>query len=95
MKTNKPEPAPLEGAKIIRIVRLSAHDLRDLGWDDHHGDVAALELADGSLLLPSRDEEGNGPGVFFQLFNKRVWTLLPPPPPPKRQPRPDPGKEPK
>jgi len=37
-------------------------ELKREGWD---GKCICLELDDGTILYPSRDEEGNGPGALF------------------------------
>ena len=38
--------------------------------------AVVIELTDGCLLYPTRDEEGNGPGALFaQTADGQVFTL--------------------
>lgn len=55
----------LIGRKIVNVRPISAKDLEFEGWDSHPTPTVVLELDDGTLLYPSADEEGNGPGVLF------------------------------
>lgn len=51
--------------KTIKTIRyLTEAELVSEGWGTHRS-VATIELEDGSIIYPSRDEEGNGPGVLF------------------------------
>jgi len=52
----------LVGKKIKQVRYASQEELEDMMWDD---DLFVVELEDGTLLFPSRDHEGNGPGVMF------------------------------
>ena len=36
--------------------------------------VVGVELDDGTLLIPSQDFEGNGPGVLFQLAGNKIYA---------------------
>jgi hypothetical protein len=51
------------GKRIVAVKPLSEKLMKDEGWD--YGEGVVLELEDGTLLYPSRDPEGNGPGVLF------------------------------
>ena len=50
------------GLRIVGIREMTDKE-RDLyAW---YGPAVVLVLEDGSLLFPSQDEEGNGPGALF------------------------------
>jgi len=54
------------GRKIVAMRQLTKLEMNDEGWDDQYAaEVVALVLDDGTLIYPSRDEEGNGPGELF------------------------------
>ena len=60
--------ANLIGRRIADVRPLTADEMESEGWDptgrfNPVGMVVVLD--DGTKLYPSRDEEGNGPGVFF------------------------------
>jgi len=40
------------------------------GWDDFGSATSVIELEDGTLIYPSRDDEGNGPGTLFGKDSK-------------------------
>ena len=49
--------------KVIAGVRpMTAKEIDEEGW---YRGTSVLELTDGNNLYPSRDDEGNGPGVIF------------------------------
>ena len=54
--------AGLVGKKIVAIRQMTAAELKAEFWD---GPNTCLVLDDGTLLYPSQDEEGNGPGALF------------------------------
>ena len=55
----------ITGKRIKKIRTLTAAEAEYEGWDGDAGRVTVLELEDGTLLYPSRDEEGNGGGALF------------------------------
>ena len=55
---------PLVGRKIVGVRTLTAQEMAEEGWGDDDP-ALALVLDDGELIYPSRDPEGNGPGVLF------------------------------
>lgn len=55
-------PAFPIGLTIRGIREMSPSEKAHQGWD---GFAMAIELSDGSVLYPSQDYEGNGPGAFF------------------------------
>lgn len=54
-----PTAAHLIGKKIVNVRPLSPKEIDALGWS--HGLV--IELEDGTLLCPQRDDEGNDAGT--------------------------------
>ena len=54
----------LAGCRIVEVRAMSARELAAEGWDGDET-VPVLVLDNGSILFPSRDEEGNGPGALF------------------------------
>ena len=54
------------GQEIIAVRGLTDTELKDNGWDRCEDQGAAvIELANGVLLYPSCDPEGNSPGFMF------------------------------
>ena len=51
-----------EGKRIKQVRYASQEETEAMGWDD---DVIIFETEDGTLFYPSRDSEGNGPGIMF------------------------------
>jgi len=61
--------------KTIRAARyLTRKEADDLGWRCL---VPVIELDDGSLLFPSRDDEGNDGGALFGQTGKGEELTLP------------------
>lgn len=54
----------LEGRRIERVRPMKERELRLLAWDGQRPGLV-MEMDDGTLLFPSRDPEGNGPGTLF------------------------------
>ena len=52
----------LVGRKIIETRYLTKEEAVGLGW---HRRALVLILDDGTLIFPSKDDEGNGPGALF------------------------------
>ena len=63
--------AQLLGKKIVEVRYLSQEEADDLGWDER---CVVIHLDDGNLILPSRDDEGNGAGSLF-TNNEKNPTL--------------------
>lgn len=59
----------LKGAKIKEVRPMTKEELKREGWPNtgDHGQVnLCIEIEDLDIVLyPSRDSEGNGPGVLF------------------------------
>jgi len=64
----------VEGLTIVKSRPMTREELLTEGWEDEKAVV--LELSDGSLLYPSRDEEANGPGVFFWLADNKKHNYI-------------------
>lgn len=57
--------ATILGQKITQVREMTAKEKEEEGWSDWPGKVLVIELENGTKLFPSRDGEGNGPGVMF------------------------------
>lgn len=57
----------LKGRKIVAVRYLTNAEMDELGWDDR---PVVLELDNGLLVYPSRDDEGNGAGALFTTDQK-------------------------
>ncbi len=55
----------IKGQKIVSVRWLTKMEAEREGWDTDNRPIIALVLEDGTILYPSRDEEGNGPGEIF------------------------------
>lgn len=60
--------------KIADARPASLAEMQAVGWEGEP--PLALELQDGTVLLPSQDEEGNGPGALFMLRAGKAYTLF-------------------
>ena len=60
------------GQKIISVRKATNAEKNANHWDE---DFTAIELENGIKLYPSRDDEGNGPGVLFGENQKEYFTL--------------------
>lgn len=60
----------LVGQKIVWVRRMTDEEREREGWDDDPQPTFALELDSGTVLYPSRDEEGNGGGALFGVEPK-------------------------
>ncbi len=52
----------LKGKTIVDVRYLTDEEMKGMSW---YNKCIVLELNDGSLLFPSRDDEGNGAGALF------------------------------
>ena len=57
----------LKGKKITEVRYLSKKEARDLGWNRRS---IVLQLNDGTVIYPSRDDEGNDGGALFTTNNE-------------------------
>jgi hypothetical protein len=60
------KPAGLVG-RVVKAVRpMTEAELGAEGWEARRGGApAVIEFEDGTIVYPSRDDEGNGPGALF------------------------------
>jgi len=65
----------LIGKKIVSFRYMTKKELKREGWDDYKGVVLVLD--DGTLIYPSRDEEGNGPGELFGYKDGNTFLYYP------------------
>jgi len=55
-----------EGLTIVKAREMTEFEMQKEGWSLNMNKAPiALVLSDQSVLYPSRDEEGNGPGCMF------------------------------
>ena len=59
------EYGSLVGKRIVQVRPLTDEELSDYYWHDCGGVGMVIIFDDGSALVPSADEEGNGPGHLF------------------------------
>jgi len=52
----------LVGKAIVAVRYLTEEEREELDWHDRS---VVIQLSDGTLLWPSRDDEGNGAGALF------------------------------
>lgn len=58
--------AEFVGKRIVEVRSMTSEELQAEAWDPPHlGSVTVFVLDDGTLIYPSRDAEGNGPGELF------------------------------
>lgn len=56
----------LEGKTIERVRKMTDAEMEREGWDDLPGEnPACVELADGTVLFPSKTSGGDAPGELF------------------------------
>jgi len=62
----------IKGQTIVNVREMTEEEREREFWD--YGTIV-LELNDGSIIYPSRDIEGNGPGELFG-FNPEVGSTF-------------------
>ena len=68
----------LAGRRIVEVRAMNTSELAAEGWPPDQT-VSVLVLDNGTLLFPSRDEEGNGPGALFgATARKRGFRVFAP-----------------
>jgi hypothetical protein len=54
------------GRTIVGVRPMTPDELENEGWELRYGsDPSTIVFDDGSVLYPSQDPEGNGPGMLF------------------------------
>ena len=68
---------PYIGQRITNIRPMTDLELAAEGWDeDYLALPAVLELENGNLIYPSRDDAGNGPGALFGMIDGEAVRIL-------------------
>jgi hypothetical protein len=58
----------MEGTQITDVRDMTDEEYDQLYWPvDNMGRARAIELSDGTVLIPSQDPEGNGAGAFHGI----------------------------
>lgn len=57
----------LVGRKIVKIRYMTDKEVEGLGW---YSSAVVIELDNGQLLWPSKDDEGNDAGSIFTTIEK-------------------------
>jgi hypothetical protein len=55
------------GVKLVDVRNMTQKEIDNEGWDyySQSDNIKALVFDDGSVVYPSMDYEGNGPGAIF------------------------------
>jgi len=62
----KSEFGELAGKTVLGVRALKQAEIKDLYWQDYdHKPAMVVMFTDGTCLIPSADEEGNGPGFLM------------------------------
>ncbi len=68
----------LVGKTIAAARPMTREEMNALCWFPSHGEMPmVLVLNDGTLLIPQRDPEGNGPGMLLAMGARSVPTADP------------------
>lgn len=71
----------IEGKKIVEVRPMTEKEI-DITWglDQFHSNRLpdCIVLSDGNIIIPSRDAEGNGAGVFFGTDHKNSFMITSP-----------------
>jgi hypothetical protein len=65
----------LKGKTIRKVRYLTNEEEKHVWCGDTHRTIIII-FTDGSWILPSIDEEGNGAGAFFTSFNSPANVLV-------------------
>ncbi len=60
------------GETILQVRTMTDREMKNEGWERMHWESLnpiCLVLSDSSIIYPSQDPEGNGPGMFFGIVN--------------------------
>ncbi len=64
----------LVGKRVVETRYLKDAEMKALGWEES---VPVIIFDDGSMLFPSRDDEGNGGGALFGQGPKNEELTFP------------------
>jgi hypothetical protein len=69
--------AEFVGKRIVEVRSMTSEELQGEFWDEpQFGSVSVLVLDDGTLIYPSRDAEGNGPGELFGRDGESSFMIM-------------------
>ena len=51
----------LVGRKVVKVRKMNDEEMEEMGW---YGYCQVVHFDDDSMILPSQDDEGNGPGFI-------------------------------
>jgi hypothetical protein len=67
------------GRRIVEVRPMTRPEARKEGWEPDQArspvEATVLVLDDGTILYPSRDDEGNGPGALFGADSDGLFAL--------------------
>jgi hypothetical protein len=63
----------LKGKKIVDVRYMTEEEADEFGWDSK---AIVMQLDDDTLIFPSMDSEGNGPGALFSTVEPLVIPSL-------------------
>jgi hypothetical protein len=66
----------LVGRRIVAAKYMTREQLETMGWEHCGSGSVMFRLDDGTLVIPSTDDEGNGPGALH-LYGKKDFEILP------------------
>lgn len=55
------------GLRCTNIRYMTSEEMEREGWTHIYAEVPVIEFSDGSIIYPSTDPEGNGPGMIFGM----------------------------
>jgi hypothetical protein len=68
------EWGPLVGRTIKSVREMTEEEVENMGWYVGGGSVPVVfTLDDGTVMVPSQDPEGNGPGHIYRMEMEDLW----------------------
>ena len=74
LKWEKYAQKHLAGKKIVSARYMTKEEMNNTGWDRR---ALIIQLDDNTLIFPSQDDEGNGPGAIFGQDSKGESLTFP------------------
>ncbi len=71
------EGPDLVGRTVVAVRHMTEEELETEGWGNYLLAPTVIVLDDTTIVYPSRDDEGNGPGVLFGVDKDGAFRLLP------------------
>ncbi len=75
--TSDADPAPLVGARIENVRRMTDSEMEDEMWEHSNRHAPVIELSNGIVLYPAADPEGNAPGALFTREGSDRYYVAP------------------